>query len=894
MKKILKWSFIVLSAVFLIGIIAASVFVYRFDLNTYKPQIEKIVFNQAGRKLSLGDIRLKMSWVPTLRIKRVSFADADWSGRQSMIEAKEAEVSVAIMPLFDKVITVDNIKLIQPEIYLSVNEKGRKNWFFESPASETEKKTSETNNGFMSDMKVTVKKISVSDGVIIYDSPKSKINLRIKRASFKPEENRVFLDYDLLYNGQEVKGTMKGDAFDSLIKEGNYNAEIEAEVLKCRFKTSVVLTNISGDWRVEGKLDLTSPVGNFNLPALQLKSNVSADQKRVSLGIEQLDFGKSIIRGDVKVSLTGKPDIRAKIISPLMDVPSLILTNKASAATVKTQNSFMDNKIVSDFLNQFNAHLAFAIERLNVNEDFSFDQVDGAAVVKDGILTLKSLSAKTEKGNLKGSAVLNSKGNVVKIETDFRNVVLNDFLKETLKKKGFAFDNVSVSRLKGTFSTKGITYGELFENLKASLQIDKLNFDQNSINGKADISFKNKLNIKGSLAASLLDIPSLFPTKEDGSEKVSSAPDAPTGDFIPGGDLHLDFLNRFDTRFIFDIAHLVINQNLSLDKVKGAVVVKDGFLNLKDVFFIAGRGTVKSDLSLNAGDNAVKINLDGSGIILPELIKSLKPNEKNFSFKKGGIAHSRISLETKGKSYRDLFENLDGQVLLAVGQSEVHFGLLKYVQGNFLTQLISALNISTKRTDADLKCAVIRADFEKKKVHFPKGIAFDSDQIKLVGDGSVSLADNKIDILIQPLNGDLLKTNVTQILSSMIKVTGTVMEPSVSVNSKSVIKNAVGIAAGGAVFVGAKLLLDSDADPCRTALQGTVYDEMYQETTGIKAGMQRAYQKTFDTLEKTAESVVDTTYKSGKKVGQAVKDTAQAGMDSVNKATGRFLNLFSD
>ena len=55
--------------------------------------------------------------------------------------------------------------------------------------------------------------------MIIYDSPKSKINLQIKRSSLKPEENRVFLDYDLLYNGQEVKGTMKGDAFDSLIKE---------------------------------------------------------------------------------------------------------------------------------------------------------------------------------------------------------------------------------------------------------------------------------------------------------------------------------------------------------------------------------------------------------------------------------------------------------------------------------------------------------------------------------------------------------------------------------------------------------------------------------------------------------------------------------------------------
>ena len=226
-----------------------------------------------------------------------------------------------------------------------------------------------------------------------------------------------------------------------------------------------------------------------------------------------------------------------------------------------------------------------------------------------------------------------------------------------------------------------------------------------------------------------------------------------------------------------------------------------------------------------------------------------------------------------------MFENLDGQVLLTVGQSEVQFELLKYVQGNFLMQLMSALNISNKQTDANLKCAVIRADFTKGKVQFPKGIAFDSDQIKLVGNGSLSLADKKLDIQIQPLSGNLMQTNATQILASMIKVTGTVMDPSVSVNSKSVIKNAVGIAAGGAVFVGAKLLLDSDADPCRTALQGTAYDKMYRETAGIKAGMQRMYQKTSDTLESAAESVID---------------TAKKGMDTVNKTTNRFLNWFGN
>lgn len=865
MKKVLKWSFIFLFSIFFVGIVAGSVFIYRFDLNTYKPRIEQAVFDRTGRKLSLGDIHLKMSWSPTLRIRRISFADAGRVGEKALVAAEEAEVSVAIRPLFDKVVAVENIMLIQPEIYLSVNEEGVKNWGFENPASETENKKPESGNGFMSDVKVSVEKISVSDGVVVYDSPESKMNLQIQQVSLKPEENRVVLDYDLIYNGREVKGTMKGDAIDVLMRNDPYNAEIDVGALNARLKAAFTVTDLSGDRHIEGKLELTSPEGNFDLPALQLKSNVSADRKGVSLGIERSEIGKSVMTGNVAVSLTEKPDIRLNIVAPLIDVPSLTPAKEASAATAKPQNSTEKEKIVSDFLNRFNARLAFSVERLNVNKDFSFDQVGGTAVVKDGILTIKPLSAKTGKGNLKGGAVLNSKGNVVRIETDFRNVILNDFLKDVLKKKGFVFNNVSVARLNGTFSTKGGTYGELFENLKASLQIDRLDFDRNSVGGKADVSFKGKLNIKGKITASLLDIPSLIPAKEESSEKNVPASDASKDDFIPEGELNLDFLNRFDTRIIFDISRLIVNRDLASDKVKGTVEVKNGVLNLKNASFIAGRGTVKGGLSLNAANNAVQINLDGSGIVLPELVKSLKQEGKNFSFKKGGVASVRVALKTKGKSYRDLFENSDGQVLLTVWRSEVHFGLLKYVQGNFLTQLTSVLNVSGKQTDTDLECAVIRADFEKGKMLFPKGIVFDSDQIKLVGDGSVNLADNKIDILIQPLSGNLMKTNATQILASMIKVTGTVTDPSVSVNSKSVIKNAVAFATGGAVFIGAKLLLDADDDPCRTALQGTAFDEMYGETAGVKAGMRRMYRKTSDTLEKAAESVVGTAYEGGKK-----------------------------
>ncbi len=137
MLKILKWTFAILS--FLIGaaVIGLVIFISQFDLNEYKPQIEKLVYDQTGRKLELkGDIGIKISLVPTLETKDVVLENAAWAGKKAMVEIKEADVTLGILPLLNKKVEIEEINIIEPVVNLSMNTDGTGNWVFEKPAGE--------------------------------------------------------------------------------------------------------------------------------------------------------------------------------------------------------------------------------------------------------------------------------------------------------------------------------------------------------------------------------------------------------------------------------------------------------------------------------------------------------------------------------------------------------------------------------------------------------------------------------------------------------------------------------------------------------------------------------------------------------------------------------------
>ena len=217
-----------------------------------------------------------------------------------------------------------------------------------------------------------------------------------------------------------------------------------------------------------------------------------------------------------------------------------------------------------------------------------------------------------------------------------------------------------------------------------------------------------------------------------------------------------------------------------------------------------------------------------------------------------------LNLQGAGKTVRQIVEGLNGQVIAIVGESRIQTGSLKYLEGSIVSQILRTLNIKTKEKVMNLQCAVARADIQNGNASFPKGIVFNAKDLTVVGDGSVNLKNDKINLTIHPFNGKLADTNVVQAISSLLKVSGTIDSPRIALDNSAVIKNVVGVAAAGPAFLGSQLLLDADESPCYTALKGTSYEKMFPAPKGVQAAGQGAYQGASDAVSSGVNLITDT------------------------------------
>ncbi len=688
MFKLLKWMIAVVSFLIGVAVIGLIVFISQFDLNEYKPQIEKLVLDQTGRKLSLnGNIGLKISFVPTIKVSDVSFENASWDSSGPMVTIKEADITLGLLPLIRKKVEIEEINVIDSVVNLSINDKGVGNWVFARPSdeNESEKKEEKVESGEEGVESAAAapllagfvaKKLYVENGILNHNDLRSNNKTKFKVKFFEMAsanaDSEVDLKYDLTFNKEEIKGTAKASSINTLLNNEPYRVKLSTKAYNLSIKANALLTDLMGDLKFDVDSDITSPEGNFGLPKTNLISTAKGDLNVINTAISKLDVGGNVITGNLKINLSGA-------------VPAI-------------------------------------------------------------------------SGNVKSSLL-----NVMKL---------------TAKQKTASFSIIQ---------------------------------------------------------------------------------SAHAANFVPNEKLDLSVLKTVDANIKFDVTKLILNEDIALDNVKGTADVKKGVLNINPLSFTAGGGAVSGKVSIAAANNALTLDLDGKDIIVQNFLKSLDPkNDATFGFKSGGQTTLHIALKSNGQTYQNLVENLDGQTIVVIGQSQLQAGALKYLKGGFISQLLSALSIEAKDPKMSLKCAVLRADFKDGKAKFPKGIVFDSKKMMVVGDGNINLKNDKINISIKPFNGNLTDTNIAQAISSLVKVSGTVSKPSIAIDTASVVKNVVGVAMTGPAFIGSQLLLDADQAPCYTALKETIYSDMFEAPTGVKASAQNVYQGTSDLVEGSINLVTGT------------------------------------
>ncbi len=432
----------------------------------------------------------------------------------------------------------------------------------------------------------------------------------------------------------------------------------------------------------------------------------------------------------------------------------------------------------------------------------------------------------------------------------------------------FAF-NANIYNPAGNFGAPETTLKTTVEGSmkKVKADIQTLNIVNNLITGMVSADLEGKVpNVVADLMSDKINLQNFSQESNFAFEFPSLISEAQAITMVPDTAIPYSVMKTLDAKLNLDVKELVIEPGMSAQNLIVGAVLQNGFLTVNPLKLNFGGGDININLSVNANNQTIVLKADSKNMLLQNLHKEfVVENSNDFGIVSGGNVDLYVDVSGKGATYRQMSESLKGQAIAIVGESKVNSGTLKFLEGNFITQILTALNLNkNKSKEIDLKCGVIRTDLGGGKAVFPSGIALNAEQLTIVSDGSINLVNDKIDFSIRPFGGKLVDTNVTQALSSFIKVKGTLDKPAIAIDDTQALKTIVGVATTGPVYLGTQLLSDGSASPCYTALQGTPYASRFPKPTGVKAAGQDVYKDT--------STAVNDGIKDLKKAGQDIID----------------------
>ncbi len=415
------------------------------------------------------------------------------------------------------------------------------------------------------------------------------------------------------------------------------------------------------------------------------------------------------------------------------------------------------------------------------------------------------------------------------------------------------------------------------ENIEAN--IAALNIVNNLITGtvKADISGRIP-SIDAVLASDKINLQN-FSTKNNlAIEQSFLIGTAEASPLVPETKIPYDVLKQVNARLNLNVSKLIVNPGMTAENVSVKADLQNGILDVNPLRLNFGGGDIAGTLVVNADTQSLKLDATSSNILLQNLHEEFQAaGPGDFGVLSGGNTDIKISLSGRGDTYRQLVQSLNGQVIGIVNESVVQTGSVSFLTGNFVSQLLNMMPfMKDSNKKLALSCAVVRADLGGGKAVFPKGIALQSDILKLVSNGSINLVNDKIDFDVRPSAGKIVDTNAVQALSSFIKIKGTLEDPKITLDDKAALKSVVGVALSGPAYLGSTLV-NVDPAPCYTALQGTTYQNKFPAPTAAEKAATDVYNG--------ADEAVDDSVK-------AVKDTVKGTAKELENTAKNILNMF--
>ena len=455
------WRFVWITVTVVIGILLLLlVVISQLDLNQFKGAIETQVAELTGRQLTIaGDLQVDISMQPSIRIEKLSFANASWGKQTQMLSLELLLLKIELLPLLDKKLVVEKMSLKGGYLSVETNADGKNNWQLEKFASEEPE---------ISTIEDTSKPFELPFLPILRQVQFDAINFYYGNAA----EN---IETDVVFNLQFSQSD-KSEAIH-LSADGSVNQQVFTLSGETRFLDTVTTKNltdlgfrfkadvdalgmtlavsgvIESPLTVEGvdivfsieadDLDKTVTVATgqsiyrFIPESEQLLSlNLSAQLADINNGYELSDFKLKLADTDVSGKLSyiehaDRPEIAAKLFSDNINLDLFLAKqieavktseNKKGQAGKNKQQEKNTGKNKNTTIKLPDAVLPFDIfEMLNADINLNIEQLqyDGIkpkaiklnAILRDGLLQVEQFNLNLNGASVRSSLTIDSRQN---------------------------------------------------------------------------------------------------------------------------------------------------------------------------------------------------------------------------------------------------------------------------------------------------------------------------------------------------------------------------------------------------------------------------------------------------------------------------------------------------
>lgn len=393
-------------------------------------------------------------------------------------------------------------------------------------------------------------------------------------------------------------------------------------------------------------------------------------------------------------------------------------------------------------------------------------------------------------------------------------------------------------------------------------------------------------DLKGSLHIDLARAP-LFITAELSSKKLDFRPSASTAKktdkgggerirplektkrLIPDTPLQYEALTQVEGTAKIRTGPVLLPK-FALDGLTADMAMRGGRLDVKGIKASVGGGVLNGEIAVHSqgGGLAMSAALKAEGLELGRMLKQL-----DITDVLEGDLDFEVKLKGRGGSAAALAADLEGHTSLTMGSGRINNKHIDLLGADLSAGLYRLFNPGAQETDyTSINCLACRFDIHNGLAESTV-LVFDTELMGVVGEGSVDLATEKLDMSLKPVpkkgvGSDRLGRLSFSMgeLTKPFKLGGTLAEPSLAVDPKQA-AIALGKAVGGTLLFGpvgiATALVGgvSDAEnPCLAAIEAA--------KTGVKPqGAQRAPKE-----ESAAQKETGSTREGMENVGDALKN----------------------